>query len=215
MQCLDGDVRTQVHGAAGGKYTLVTDVVDREDATRRSEDAAIPGVGLLDQQRRERRVPVVRVHYLWREVHALAALERGSRQRQVADMLVGSVGIDARTVEQRGTVDQVHPQVGVRHPRGLHVVEELVGADSKRERAKEVDRMAVDASELHLAVQRDEHAQVVAAPGEVAGQRCRYVAEPAGLRERRILRRDETKPHPRSLPLPAWRQRWVATEIEG
>ena len=142
---------------------------------------------MLEQQWRECRVPVVRVHDLGCEVHALAAFERGSSQRQVADVLVRGVGIDARAVEQRGAVDQVHPQVGVRHPCGLHVVLEFVRPDSNRERAKEVDRVAVDAGEFHLAVQGDEHAQVVAAPGQVAGQRRGHVAEPAGLGERRIL----------------------------
>ena len=88
----------------------------------------VPAVGLAQQQRCEGRVPVVRMHDVRREAHALAAFEGCPRQRQVAHVLVGRVGIDARAVEEGGAVDQVDPEARVRHPRRLHAVAEFVRA---------------------------------------------------------------------------------------
>ena len=47
MQFPDGDAGAEIVGAAGGKHALVADVMDREYAARRSEDMAVPGVGVL------------------------------------------------------------------------------------------------------------------------------------------------------------------------
>ena len=184
MQRVDGDARADVRGRVGRERSLVADVVDREDAARGAEDALVPGVGGAQQQRRERGVPVVAVHDVRREAQSLAAFERGAREHQVTRVLVRRVGIDARPIEDRRAIDQVEPEIGARQAGGPHAIVEFARADLDREPLELVGRALLDALQFHEPVQRDEHAHVVAAPGQVASQRRGDVAEPAGLRER-------------------------------
>ena len=102
VQCLDRDAGAHVAGMPGGEDALVADVVDREDAARRAENAFVPTVGVAQQQRREGRVPVVRMQDVRREGHALAALEGRPRQCEVAHVLVGRVGVDAGRSKRAG-----------------------------------------------------------------------------------------------------------------
>ena len=63
---------------ARAERALVAEVVDGENGARLREQL-VPGVSGLQQQRREGGVPVVTVHDVGREAHALAGIQRGAR----------------------------------------------------------------------------------------------------------------------------------------
>ena len=205
MQLLDGDAGPDVRRRGRAEHPLVTDVVDREDAACIAEGLLVPGVGSAQQQGRERRVPVIAVHDVRREPHALAAVERGPGEHQVTHVLVGRVRVDARPVENRGAVDQVNPEVRTRLARGVDVVAVRPRADDHVEGLQVLDRAAVHALQVHLAVQRHEHPHIVTALAEIARQGRRHVAEAARLRERRDFGGQEAhaQRHGASLPQPA------------
>ena len=83
-------------------------------------------------------------------------------------MLVGRVRVDPRPIENRGAVDQVDPEVRAGLPRGVDVVLKRPRPDLHGEALQVLDRPAVDALQVHLAVLRHEHADVVATLREIA-----------------------------------------------
>ena len=133
MKQLAADTGPEVGNVPGTEDALVADVVDCEHAPGAAEDLPVPGVGRAQQQRREGRVPVVAVHDVRREPEPLAALECSTRQHQVAQVLVRTVGVELRPVEERGTVDQVNGCRCARASRALHVVDELARTDRERQ----------------------------------------------------------------------------------
>jgi hypothetical protein len=211
VQLLHGEARPDVRRRRRGEDTLVTDVVDREDAARIAEDALVPGIGSAQQQRCEGRVPVIAVHDVRREPHALAAVERGAGQHQVAHVLIGRVRVDSRPVEDRRAVDQVDPEVRARLARSVDVVMVRPYTDLHGEALQVLDRSTVDALQVHLPVQRHEHAYVMAALSEIARQGSGHVAEAARLRKRRDFGGQEAhaQRHGASLPQAASRSRAV------
>jgi hypothetical protein len=86
----DADPGREVARLARREHALVTNVVNGEHALRRAENALVPGIRGAQQQWCEGSVPVVRMHDLRRETHALAALECGSSQGEVAQCSSGA-----------------------------------------------------------------------------------------------------------------------------
>ena len=192
MQRFDADARPDVGRGCGAENALVTDVVDREYAACRSEDRVVPRISGTQQQWRKRRVPVIAVHDVRRKSQALAAVERGSRQHQVADVFVLRIRIDEGPIEDGGAVHQLDPEVGAGQPHFAHVVTELSGTDHDRRALQFGDRPLFVTLQVRQRVQRGEDPDVCAAPVQVTRQRGRHVAEAAGLGEGGDLRRQET-----------------------
>ena len=87
------DTGREIGEVPGAEAALVANVVDREDALRAAENLPVPGVGRAQEQGRQGGVPVVAVHDVRREPDALTAFQRGTRQHQVAEIFIRSVGV--------------------------------------------------------------------------------------------------------------------------
>jgi len=99
---------------------LVADVVNGEDTLRRAEDS-VSSIRGAQQQRANAVCQSFECYDLRAKAMRWQHSERGSvragsrRARRVRR-------IDARAVEERGTVDEIYPQRRIRHAGGLHVV---------------------------------------------------------------------------------------------
>ena len=96
-------------------------------------------------QRRESRVPVVRMHDVRAEIHAPATFERGARQHQEAPMFVGVAGVELRARVQRVRLDQVHRRGRTRQSRAPDVDAVLVAAGQDAQALQRLDPRGVRA----------------------------------------------------------------------
>src|ERR1700730_6356255 len=64
------------------------------------------------EKRQKGRVPVVAMKYIRHEPQALTALDRGAREQQEASMFIRIKGVEIRTTEQLGAIDEVHRDPG-------------------------------------------------------------------------------------------------------
>ena len=164
---------------------LIRDVVDREHA-RHAAKHGILREPRLQIDRRESRLPVVRVHDIGREAHAARAFERRAREQRepprIVRMIAAAVrAVDAVAIEQRRLVDQ--PRARVR-PERLFVDLDRMPILPELHDAR-VDRLArhVDAA---IARQHDGH----------------VMSEPVRARQAARPRHPPARRSSRTAPLP-------------
>jgi len=120
------------------------------------------------QQRRERGVPVVRMHDVRPEVHAPATLQRGARQHQEAAVLIGVTGVQPGAGVQRVRFDQVNRSDGpgqLRLP-DVHAVFMPAGGDGQP--LQGLHAPGVEAIPPDLRIERHEQADIVSVGRKLA-----------------------------------------------
>ena len=196
-------VQPGVGDGVRAERALVGEVVDREERARLREEA-IPPVTRLEREREEGGLPVVAVDDVGREAHALAHLERGTRQHEEAQVLVGICRVERRAMVDGRAVDEMNgrgaralgdedvDRVAVRAEADLDVAQELLDV-----RALRVDRL----------VERHERADVVPGAAQVGRQRCGDVAQTTGFGVAGDLRGHEEDVHGSAIMPPSEHRR--------
>jgi hypothetical protein len=174
--------RIEIGDVGAGEFALIADVVDGEHRAGSGEHR----IGLVvraQPQGGERRMPVVGMHDVGPEIHALAALEGRARQHQEAAMFIRVGGVQARTREQRLGLHQEHRRGGAWQRRPPDVDPVLVMPRHDGQAPQALDSGGVHAIAAHLRIERHEEAHVVTTRRQLARQGAGHVGEPSGLGE--------------------------------
>src|SRR5205823_6490529 len=144
----------EIRDALGGEDALVADVVDGEHRAGRAKQwLARPH--RAQEERRERRVPVVAMQNPGREAEPPARLERGAREGEEAQVLVGIAGVDRAARVELRTIDEVHGRAS-RQPPVEHREHVVVRPQSERQALEALDRLGLDARPVDGRIARGE-----------------------------------------------------------
>jgi hypothetical protein len=162
------------------EQALIREVVDRKDRRNVAKDR-MRGVERAQINRREPRLPVVRVHDRRRTVAARRKLQRGAHQHAEPARAVCVVGaidaVDRIAVEERRIVDE--NRTGVRAERRL--IKPDLGAVAADRNRYAIDQLSgVDAT-----IPRHDERDIPSEAPERLGQRTENIGQPAGFRERK------------------------------
>src|SRR6202011_1984279 len=97
----------QVGNGRGGHNSLIADVMDGQHRSGLGK-SRYRRINRPQEKRQKGRVPVVAMKYIRHEPQALTALDRGAREQQEASMFIRIKGVEIRTTEQLGAIDEVH-----------------------------------------------------------------------------------------------------------
>ena len=179
-----------------GEVALESRVMHRKDAGRASIKLAV-GIGVVGAQvdRRQRRVPVVRVQQHGRRRNLRQDVQRREAEEREAPMVVlvvaTAVAVDLFAVEILRVVDEQNPRLPL--PRIVHQRARFVDPShfmprSYNHREGIADRLQVRRHLDHLLVQRHHDDRLDAGPRLIMRQARHRLAEPSGPRERCQLR---------------------------
>ena len=175
-------------GEGGGVVdALIANVVDREHARRCREwgENAVPG---LEENRRKRPRPVVRVDDVWEEARVLACLERRLAEKGetkgVVAVLAGGLVVDSRPPEKSLAVHKPggDPAIERRPVNPDPLLLAVAHVDAGRALEGEVVLRAINRG-----IQRENHPHIMAKAAEGLRERGDNIPEPARLRVRGAL----------------------------